>query len=235
MRDEIILALDLYRREGRNPSTTSAVSLSDQLRSIPIEADLADDPQFRNPAAVKLKVANFVALDPGAETSGMSRGSRLDQEVFDEFFSDKNRLEATAAAIGVNLGSVEADPPDSIEDEGFEDAPEGKIMTRVHRYRERNRKLTKKRKEQQLQRHGTLACEACGFDFEATYGERGAGFIECHHVIPLRDLTPGSRTKLSDLALLCANCHRMIHAKADWLSVPELRARLDQQTHDQRP
>ena len=33
-----------------------------------------------------------------------------------------------------------------------------------------------------------------------------------------------SITKLEDLALICANCHRMIHAQKPWLSVEELRA-----------
>ena len=59
--------------------------------------------------------------------------------------------------------------------------------------------------------------------FAAAYGERGDGFIECHHTIPVRDLRPGSRTRLSDLALVCANCHRMIHRRSPWLTVEELR------------
>ena len=58
---------------------------------------------------------------------------------------------------------------------------------------------------------GALRCEGCGFDFAATYGELGHGFAECHHVVPLADLRAGSRTRLSDLVILCANCHRMIH------------------------
>jgi 5-methylcytosine-specific restriction protein A len=39
-------------------------------------------------------------------------------------------------------------------------------------------------------------------------------------------LGDGMATKLSDLALLCANCHRMIHARRPWLSMDELRAYL---------
>jgi 5-methylcytosine-specific restriction protein A len=74
LRDELILALDLYRREGRNPSEGSVQELSAVLRSIPIEPQLAAEPRFRNPTGVRLKVSNFVAIDPGAETMGMSRG-----------------------------------------------------------------------------------------------------------------------------------------------------------------
>ncbi|WP_405140686.1 HNH endonuclease [Sphaerisporangium sp. NBC_01403] len=49
-------------------------------------------------------------------------------------------------------------------------------------------------------------------DFERPYGDCGAGYIECHHVIPLHQAGEGL-TKLADLALICANCHRMIHRR----------------------
>jgi 5-methylcytosine-specific restriction protein A len=74
---------------------------------------------------------------------------------------------------------------------------------------------------------GALRCEGCGFDFAATYGELGHGFAECHHVVPLADLRAGSRTRLSDLVILCANCHRMIHRQGG-LTIEELRTRLAQ-------
>ncbi|WP_436850737.1 HNH endonuclease [Streptomyces avermitilis] len=67
-----------------------------------------------------------------------------------------------------------------------------------------------------------MACEACGFDFEEVYGDRGAGYVECHHVGPLHEAGEG-RTKLSDLALICANCHLMIHRRAPWPTPEALR------------
>ena len=54
------------------------------------------------------------------------------------------------------------------------------------------------------------------------YGQHGEGFIECHHTRPAHTLKPGDKTKISDLRLLCANCHRMIHAKRQWLSIEQL-------------
>ncbi|WP_420719722.1 HNH endonuclease [Streptomyces sp. NRRL WC-3618] len=53
----------------------------------------------------------------------------------------------------------------------------------------------------------------------------GAGYIECHHVIPLHVAGEGT-TKLSDLALICSNCHRMIHRKAPWPTPQDLRRQL---------
>ncbi len=104
LRDELILALDLYRREGRNPAAASVTELSHTLRSIPIEIEKADEPGFRNLAGVYLKVANFVAIDPEAETAGMSRGGRGDLEVFNEFWGDPDRLTESAAAIRSKWG-----------------------------------------------------------------------------------------------------------------------------------
>jgi 5-methylcytosine-specific restriction protein A len=49
--------------------------------------------------------------------------------------------------------------------------------------------------------------------FEKIYGEIGKNFIEAHHLIPLSAL--GFKEKRSysgrDCAVLCCNCHRMIH------------------------
>ena len=83
-------------------------------------------------------------------------------------------------------------------------------------------KLTKRKKEQVLREKGILICEVCGFEFVNVYGNRGEGFIECHHTKPVSQLSLGEKTKTSDLSLVCSNCHRMIHRKQPWLSIGEL-------------
>jgi ribosomal protein L44E len=70
---------------------------------------------------------------------------------------------------------------------------------------------------------GRLQCEVCGFDFESVYGELGSGFAECHHTKPLADLRAAETTKVADLAIVCANCHRMIHRRRPWLSLDQLK------------
>lgn len=106
-------------------------------------------------------------------------------------------------------------------------ASEGRLLIRRHVARERDRRL-RQRKIQAVQLSGkVLACEACGFDFAQTYGERGRGYIECHHVIPLY-MTGTRTTRLDDLSLLCANCHRMIHARPPWPTPVELRTLIDE-------
>jgi predicted HNH restriction endonuclease len=82
----------------------------------------------------------------------------------------------------------------------------------VHRHREislRRAKLDAFRREHD----GRLFCEVpgCGFDFETVYGELGSGFAEVHHLRPLGEPAQPVSTTLADLAVVCANCHRMIH------------------------
>ena len=92
----------------------------------------------------------------------------------------------------------------------------------MHRRSERNPALVHAKKRRALAKLGKLACEACGFDFQERYGERGEGFIECHHVKPVHALKPGDRTRVEDLRLLCSNCHRMVHAKRPWFTMDQL-------------
>ena len=63
-------------------------------------------------------------------------------------------------------------------------------------------------------KEGSLTCEVpgCGLDFEKRYGPLGFACIEVHHKKPLAARTKkGAKTRLQDLAIVCANCHRMIH------------------------
>ena len=150
----------------------------------------------------------------------------MQRAVWAEFHVDPTKLHRIAETIRgvVELPPDEA-PPDYDPDE-ITEAPEGRVFTRLHRDHERNRTLVDQRKQGALRAAGKLACEACGFDFAQTYGRRGHGYIEAHHTKPVSTLAENAKTRLEDLALLCANCHRMIHAAQPWLDLSELRALL---------
>jgi predicted HNH restriction endonuclease len=94
-------------------------------------------------------------------------------------------------------------------------AEEGRIQKRlsVHRSRERSLRAAKLAAAIAKSPDGHLRCEVpgCGFDFEAVYGKLGAGFAEVHHLRPLAQMDGPVETTLGDLAVVCANCHRMIH------------------------
>jgi putative restriction endonuclease len=101
------------------------------------------------------------------------------------------------------------------DDLGF---PEGKKKLRVHVSRERNPRVIRDAKARFKATHGRLFCEICGFDFVDKYGELGEDFIEGHHIIPVSEMIEGQRTRVEDIALICSNCHRMVHRSKTWLT-----------------
>jgi 5-methylcytosine-specific restriction protein A len=62
-------------------------------------------------------------------------------------------------------------------------------------------------------------------NFENIYGELGRNFIEAHHLVPISRL---GAIKIhlnvkNDFAVLCSNCHSMIHKLSDPSDVKLLR------------
>ncbi len=173
--------------------------------------------------SIRALLRNFHSLDP-EKTSGAPHGSRTTKQVWDEFSNDRPRLGSVAATLRKEAkemrgsgGSLDTELIDDVAE-----APEGRIATRVHMVRERNQGLVKRKKQRELKKTGRLVCEVCRFDFAERYGERGKEFIECHHTKPLSDLKRETKIPLRDLALLCSNCHRMIHVRRPWLEVADL-------------
>lgn len=99
---------------------------------------------------------------------------------------------------------------------------EGNPRLVAHLRRERSSALVKSKKEATLRATGKLCCEACGFDFKDIYGEHGDGFCEVHHLQPLSKADGAIKTELKDLAIVCSNCHRVIHRSDPMLSIVSL-------------
>lgn len=100
--------------------------------------------------------------------------------------------------------------------------PEGKLVERSHKFRERDSRVIQIAKENFKRKHGRLFCQVCKFDFENKYGNLGKDFIEGHHTIAVSQMLPGHKTKPEDISMLCSNCHRMVHKKRPWLSMDQL-------------
>jgi 5-methylcytosine-specific restriction enzyme A len=221
-RDELILALDLYVREGLVDDTDpQVIELSELLNRLPLHPLQPDPSRFRNPNGVHLKLANFAALDPAYPGTGMQHGGQRDREVWDEFKEDHGRLRALADAIRAEGAQQQAAP--LAPEDGEDEAQEGRMLYRRHRVRERDQRLVKRKKQSVQQQTGRLACEVCGFDFEVAYGQHGLGYIECHHTVPLAQATGPRTTRLDDLAVVCSNCHRMLHRGNPSPTLPVLR------------
>jgi hypothetical protein len=43
------------------------------------------------------------------------------------------------------------------------------------------------------------------------YGSAASDYCEVHHLLPLSAVDHTARTRMEDLAILCANCHRVVH------------------------
>jgi len=233
-RDELIVALNVYLRHRPNPpgkSSREIIALSMALNKLGEKLFPPDEraATFRNENGVYMKLMNFRRLDPrytAEGKTGLSRGAKAEESVWSEFADDAPRCQRVADAIMASLDDVEVGTAwlDPGIDEGLQEAPEGRLLTRKHFVRERNRALVESKRKQALKKDGKLTCEVCSFDFVFHYGSRGDGVMECHHTKPVAMLSEGQKTHVNDLALVCANCHRIIHRSKPWLSVPELKA-----------
>jgi hypothetical protein len=111
------------------------------------------------------------------------------------------------------------------EDQSFSEGAERKAF-KLHTERERDSKVIRLAKNLAKQ----LSCEACGFDFGKFYGERGEGYIEGHHTKPIAEMKPrGEETIVKDIALVCSNCHRMLHRMRPLITIDELKQRINEQ------
>jgi 5-methylcytosine-specific restriction enzyme A len=237
-RDELIVALDFYFQHAPSiPSKTSPEikHLSEVLNRLRAKVGVEGDEKFRNVNGVYMKLMNFLPFDPAYSGKGLERGGKEDGVVWSRYSTDPVELKNVANSIKEIANSDIELPTDGHVEGDEEDGEEGRILTRLHRYRERDSKLAKRKKKKVLSEQGVLRCEICEFDFSSIYGERGDGFIECHHRKPVSELKIGDKTKLTDLALVCSNCHRMIHRRRPWMSIAELSSLLKLSPVDDQP
>lgn len=225
-RDEVVLALDLYlANSGLTPPTTDdrVLRLSKVLRAMPGNQAAALEPRFRNPNGVSLKLRNLHAVATGG---GMPNGSQVDLQVWKELGSDPAaaRREAQRILEGIP-GTVEN--REQLRIAGY---TEGGQVLEAHYRRERSPEL----RSQFLaarRKAGRLSCEICAIAASEQHAALSEGRFEVHHIVPLGS-GEGRETTLADLALLCANCHRLIHTAMSleqrWIGINDARSYLRQ-------
>ena len=120
------------------------------------------------------------------------------------------------------LNKNDEELPEIQPEDGESTYPEGIEIYKQHKQRERDPKIVKTVKENRLLKDSDLKCDVCDFSFRRIYGELGAGFIEAHHTIPVSELRGKRKTKIEEIALVCSNCHRMLHSGKQLLSIEEL-------------
>jgi hypothetical protein len=169
----------------------------DSMRQAPIVREEATEHIFRAAGMIPGTVATFYLIPP-------MEWSEIIQRV------RKPSVESTTSLERQND-----------EQEIF--AEEGALSLETHLTRERDSRLVELKKQQVLDGGARLSCEICGFDFERRYGSDGRGVCEVHHRIPLFVRQEASRTRLEDLAIVCANCHRMLHQSVELCSLDAIR------------
>lgn len=130
-------------------------------------------------------------------------------------------------ALGIQAAGGHASGTSTKSFEGYQDShqeyAEARRRTREKFFFTRNPQLVLAAKK-----FRKPICEACEFDFHDFYGSLGEEYIEAHHLSPLserpeREWSEELYTNLEGIALLCANCHRMIHRRRPALTLEELR------------
>lgn len=221
-RDETILALDLYfDLNGKIPSGADerVKALSEVLRRFPYHAEASRKESFRNPDGVAFKLQNLRQLATG---KGLGNVSETDRAVWLEFGLSPVETKLLANLIRAGVTASEASKSVREDVEFFE----GRVVTELHTRREREPKL-RERLLFSRSASGELFCEMCGEPPRSVNSVFQDAHFEAHHIVPLSS-TGARTTRLSDLALLCANCHRLLHRaiaiERRWLTVSEGKA-----------
>lgn len=233
--EEIVLACDLVYQNGwrqldaSDPRVRELSGILQRMSMHPLDIRL---PSFRNFAGVAQKTRNIATEHPDY-VGRPSHGNKLDKIVLDEFRKDPEQMHRVAERLRQAATTDEPGNTSELVGDEYESVMEGRYLLRLHRVLERKPALREKKIRSVKASGGLLACEACQFDFEHTCGDRGQGFIECHHVEPLHETGERPRN-IHDLALLCSNCHRMIHRKPPWPTPAQLRDIINGQHSRQR-
>ncbi len=157
-RDETILALDLYFDcENQIPSSNDSrvKELSELLRSFPYHAQAARKDSFRNSDGVAFKLQNLRQVATG---KGLGNTSKMDQEIWKELGSDREKTKHLANLIRSGIRIIEGVKEDFSEYEVF---PEGRMVTETHLKRERDIRIRGKLLDKRML-EGGLTCDMCG-------------------------------------------------------------------------
>lgn len=235
-RDETILALNLYCEcDGTLPSRndTRVIELSNVLRNSPFH-DLASRKEtFRNPAGVAFKLQNIRNVATGR---GLANVSDTDRAVWSEFGGSPDAVAHLARLIREGAQLIKMLPAAADADDAIE-FNEGRILTILHRTRERAPGIRRRLLAKRFVR-GRLACEMCNRPSLARDRKFEAASFEVHHILPIAQSLERT-TRLSDVALLCACCHRLLHRaiaeRKQWIGIEEGKSLIEMERSSARP
>ncbi len=83
---------------------------------------------------------------------------------FPPIFGKEEELFKACRAVREALKELPEDSESDPDEDGFAEAAEGKLLTKLHKRRERSLKLVNAKKKWAMNKLGALKCEACDFD-----------------------------------------------------------------------
>ena len=187
------------------------IDLNDRFESIARDWQGLDTIRNHNSELADAITAHKGRIDRKVNSHQIRRTANDMIAIKTDLFGHTNAASATTLIAVATKPEVEAE-----EISG----KEGRLLTRLHVYRERDRIFAKKvRKHHEAATGGRLVCHACSSVPATLYGPRGNFAIEAHHKVPIEQLQPDSITLIRDMAMLCANCHRVVHSQRPCLTV----------------
>jgi len=185
--------IENYKREAKDVLKLRAEDFRAKLKFDSSEFITKIDLQSRTRNAIHYQAGNIIAKYYPSKNLPESDIIKSDIKKFLTFYE--------------NLTYSDSSFSDHTENNNFETK-----QIRLHWRIERNTSLSKKVKKKK-----GYKCEACGMTFVDKYGKLGENFIEAHHLKPISDLGIGKfQVDLAnDFAVLCSNCHSMIHKLED--------------------
>jgi 5-methylcytosine-specific restriction protein A len=230
---ENIVKLENYLCEGTDEERSFAVNLIKKGRCF-VTYQVNGETRFCPSRFVGYKSNNMRQHEASQSKDGRETNPAITKALKINLEINQNLevlLEEYCQSFGVTPDNVkkqfwdlESKPAIIIESEEEKSSfVEGGIVERMHLHRERNSRLIKVVKETFKIKFGKLFCQICEFNFTEMYGVLGEDFIEAHHTIAISFMNPNHQTKPEDIALVCANCHRMLHRKRPWLGISELK------------
>jgi len=174
---------------------------------------------FEKPVPIRQNGVPFEQIPPNKATNYWRDGVRAaTQAVYDSIVAAADLSTSNESGVA-ETNDVEQGNESALTTVVFTEDGRGK---RVYGTRyERNPKL----RARAIEIHGT-ACQACNFNFEAVYGPHGKGFVHVHHCRPISETASITEVNAeTDVNVLCANCHAMVHRYRDrLLTLAQLRA-----------
>jgi 5-methylcytosine-specific restriction protein A len=150
----------------------------------------------------------------------------VDRAVWEQLGHDRTHVKELAELIRDGIKFAEELAEAQADDDLV--FAEGRVATETHVRRERSPKIRKQllRKRRSV---GRLKCDICGAEPRTRDEALHDAMFEAHHVLPLA-AGKERTTRLKDMALLCANCHRLTHraiaiAKR-WLTLEQAKGKI---------